>query len=275
MRRLVVYWCLLALTAWAEIAFPALTGRVVDEAGILNPAQKAKLTQRLEALENNTTDQLVVVTLATLNGYDIADYGYRLGRHWGIGQKDKNNGVLLIVAPKERKVRIEVGYGLEGTLTDALSAQIIQQVIVPKFKTGDLAGGIEAGVEAIADVLEKGETTFAKSTQQDDAEGTGSLLFMLVLAVSAFTPLAKYKFTPLISGGVTTVLVWLVEGDIVFAIFLGIFALVFTFFAQLGSRGGGGSGGGFGSSGGGWSSSSGGFSGGGGSFGGGGASGSW
>ncbi len=274
MRRLVVYWCLLALTAWAEIAFPALTGRVVDEAGVLNAAQKAKLTQRLEALENNTTDQLVVVTLASLNGYDIADYGYRLGRHWGIGQAGKNNGVLLIVAPNERKVRIEVGYGLEGTLTDALSAQIVQQAIVPKFKTGDLAGGIEAGAEAIAEVLEKGETSFSKSTQQNDAEGTGSLLFMLVLMASAFTPLAKYKFTPLISGGVTAVLVWLAAGDVVFAVFLGIFALVFTFFAQFGSRGGG-SGGSFGSSVGGWSSSSGGFSGGGGSLGGGGASGSW
>ena len=104
------------------LTFPTLTGRVVDEANILDPAtQRAALTQKLADLEAKSTDQVVVVTLKSLQGTSIEDYGYQLGRHWQIGQKDKNNGVLLIVAPNERKVRIEVGYGLEGTLTDLVS----------------------------------------------------------------------------------------------------------------------------------------------------------
>ena len=103
------------------LVFPALTGRVVDEANILNEATRATLTQKLADLEAKTTDQLVVATLKSLQGTSIEDFGYQLGRHWRIGQKDKNNGVLLIVAPNERKVRIEVGYGLEGTLTDAVA----------------------------------------------------------------------------------------------------------------------------------------------------------
>ncbi len=99
-----------------EITFPSLTGRVVDEAGLLDAAKRAEIEAKLAALEAKTTDQFVVVTLRSLQGRTIEEYGYRLGRSWAIGQKDKNNGVLLIVAPNERKVRIEVGYGLEGTL---------------------------------------------------------------------------------------------------------------------------------------------------------------
>ena len=102
------------------LTFPALTGRVVDEAGILDPATKATLEQKLSDFETKTTGQLVVVTLKSLQGTSIEDYGYQLGRHWQIGQKEKNTGALLIVAPNERKVRIEVGYGFEGTLTAAI-----------------------------------------------------------------------------------------------------------------------------------------------------------
>ena len=125
--------------------FPVLSGRIVDQAGILGTQDKADIRAKLEALEKNSSDQLVLVTLTSLQGFDIADYGVRLGRHWQIGQKDKNNGVLLIVAPKERKVRIEVGYGLEGSLTDALSTAIIQQKILPRFRAGDMPGGIRLG----------------------------------------------------------------------------------------------------------------------------------
>ena len=123
-----------------EIHFPELTGRVVDEAGVLPADQKAELSQRLKALEEKNGRQLVVVTLKSLQGQEISDYGYQLGRHWGIGQKGQNNGVLLIVAPEEHKVRIEVGYGLEPILTDALSSNIIQTKILPKFRAGDVPG---------------------------------------------------------------------------------------------------------------------------------------
>ena len=137
----------------AAPSFPALTGRVVDQAELLEPAVEAKLTTKLADLESKTGTQLVVVTLRSLQGYDIADFGYQLGRHWGIGQKGKNNGALLIVVPSERKVRIEVGYGLEGTLTDAVTRLIIDNAILPRFRTGDFAGGIERGTDDIIQVL--------------------------------------------------------------------------------------------------------------------------
>ena len=133
-RRNVAFFGLFLLfiagPAYALI-FPALTGRVVDEAGILDLATKKAIEEKLSEFETKTTGQLVVVTLKSLQGTSIEDYGYQLGRHWQIGQKDKNTGALLIVAPNERKVRIEVGYGFEGTLTDAISKLIIENSIIP------------------------------------------------------------------------------------------------------------------------------------------------
>jgi hypothetical protein len=117
-------WIVLAMPTLSALTFPELTGRVVDEAGILDPSTKAALERKLSEFEGNTTGQLIVVTLKSLRGTSIEDYGYQLGRHWQIGQKEKNTGALLIVAPNERKVRIEVGYGFEGTLTDAVSKLI-------------------------------------------------------------------------------------------------------------------------------------------------------
>jgi len=131
---------LLALTGQAAVAqnFPKLTGRVVDEANLLDPQQEAALSAKLEGLEARTKRQLVVTTLASLEGYEISDYGYRLGRAWAIGQDgkgetEKDNGAILIVAPNERKMRIEVGYGLEPVLTDGLSSTIIRNDITPRF----------------------------------------------------------------------------------------------------------------------------------------------
>src|SRR5277367_6273951 len=144
----IAFLCLLT-PAWAAPQFPALTGRVVDGANILSDATKSDLNAKLAALETKTSRQLIVVTLPSLQGYEISDYGYQLGRAWGIGQKQLNNGVLLIVAPTEHKVRIEVGYGLEPILTDALSEVIIQTQILPKFRAGDFNGGVEAGVTAL------------------------------------------------------------------------------------------------------------------------------
>ncbi|ODS03924.1 hypothetical protein AUC71_06995 [Methyloceanibacter marginalis] len=138
------------LPASAEPTFPTLSGRVVDDANLLSPEDEQTLTEELKQLEDKSSDQLVVVTLPSLQGYTIEDFGYRLGRHWGIGTKALDNGVLLIVAPNERKVRIEVGYGLEPLLTDALSKIIIENGILPRFRTGDFSGGIKDGVRDIA-----------------------------------------------------------------------------------------------------------------------------
>src|SRR6202171_2247016 len=145
----VAWISLICACAAQTLGFPVLAGRVVDEAGLLDTALRATLSETLADLESKTTDQLVVVTLKSLQGTSIEDYGYQLGRRWQIGQKDKSNGVLLIVAPVERKVRIEVGYGLEGTLTDAISKFIIENSILPRFKVADFPGGIKRGVEDI------------------------------------------------------------------------------------------------------------------------------
>ncbi len=145
---------LLAAVPAVALVLPTLSGRVVDEANILDPAMRAALTQKLAELEAKTTDQLVVVTLRSLQGTSIEDFGVELGRRWRVGQGDKNNGVLLIVAPSECKVRIEVGYGLEGTLTDAVSKLIIENAIVPRFRANDIPGGITRGVDDIVSVLQ-------------------------------------------------------------------------------------------------------------------------
>jgi len=143
----------------AEIKFPELTGRIVDNAGLLKPEDRSAIEAELADLEVKASDQLVVVTLPTLQGYEIEEYGYQLGRKWGIGRAGKNNGALLIIAPNERKVRIEVGRGLEPLLTDLMSKIIIENAILPEFRHGDFPAGIRAGVRDI------------KATLLGDAEG--------------------------------------------------------------------------------------------------------
>jgi uncharacterized protein len=143
---------LLPLAALAQ-SFPTLTGRVVDAANLLKPEERAALEAKLKAHEDKTSDQVVVATLRSLEGFEIEDYANRLFRHWQLGQKDKDNGALLLVAPQERKVRIEVGYGLEGALTDALSKIIITTAIAPQFQKGNFAGGIDAGADAMLSIL--------------------------------------------------------------------------------------------------------------------------
>ncbi|MFG1182034.1 TPM domain-containing protein [Xanthobacter versatilis] len=144
---------LLGVPARAELTFPTLTGRVVDDAHVLDAATLAALDARLAAQEAKATDQVVVATIPSLQGTSVEDYANRLFRFWQIGQAKKNNGVLLLVAPSERKVRIEVGYGLEGILTDAVASTIIRNAIVPAFKAGDMAGGIVKGTDAILEIL--------------------------------------------------------------------------------------------------------------------------
>jgi uncharacterized protein len=238
----------------AEPDFPALTGRVVDAAGILSPSVRDALTQMLARQQASTGEQVVVVTLKSLQGYTIEEYGYQLGRHWGIGQKGQNNGAVLIVAPNERKARIEVGYGLEARLTDALSRTIIDQQMLPHFRQGDYSSGTLEGTAAILRALGGGPATVP----------------LQVLGSDPATAAA-----PLRSSDIMTGLVLLMAVSAFF------FIPSFIIFATLRSKRGHGSSGesdgslGESSSSGGGSSGADSFSGGGGDFGGGGASDSW
>lgn len=243
-RRLLPLLLLLllyALAVQAQPSFPLLSSRVVDQAGLLDAPVKTQLTRMLAAHEKATTEQVVVVTVPDLQGYSIADYGYQLGRFWGIGQKGKDNGALLIVAPKERKIRIEVGYGLEGRLTDAQSSVIINQVMAPAFKKGDFAGGISRGTQALLQVLGgsplKEQAANTDSHSHDAPKIPMAIVFLILMII----------VTTFLGGGRRGSGRALLSG-----------ALLGSLLRRGGSGGGGG-----------------GFSGGGGSFGGGGASGGW
>lgn len=245
-----------SLAALAQPKFPPLTGRIVDEAGLLSSADRTELTAALSALEAKSTDQLVVYTTRSLQGYPIEDFGYQLGRAWQIGQRDKNNGVVLIVAPNERKVRIEVGRGLEPQLTDAMSKLIIENAILPAFRRGDFAAGIKAGVRDITDVLlgdaeavKERARTAAKRTSGNDPDAIFVTLLILAIIIFVMVQSARSARQAQRSGRYRR------PGDDNVIVVPG---------------GWGGSGGWSGSGGGG-----GGWSGGGGDFGGGGSSGSW
>ncbi|HMM14952.1 MAG TPA: TPM domain-containing protein [Parvibaculum sp.] len=164
----------------AGIAFPPLTGRVVDAAHVLPADEIARLEAALAAHEAKTTNQVVVATVPSLQGNDIESYANALFRTWALGLKDKDNGVLFLIAPNEREMRIEVGYGLEGTLTDALASQIIRNIVTPHFREGDLPGGIEAGTNAILTVLGGGALPEETGDQGDWRDVVPFLIFFLV-----------------------------------------------------------------------------------------------
>lgn len=253
------------LASAADPTFPVLSGRVVDQAELLTPTVESAITAKLAQLETDTGDQFVVVTLDSLQDHEIEDYGYRLGRAWGIGKAENDSGVLLIVAPNERKVRLEVGYGLEPVLTDALSNQIIQSDILPPFRNGDYSRGIETGVDAvIAQLRLDPAEAAARAAEVAPSEAVAPIFPGLVIAL-----IFIFFFLSLLRGlgrrglrrgarrrGIDPVLVWGASE-------------ILSNAARGSSRG---------SSGSSWGSSDsgfGGFSGGGGSFGGGGASGGW
>jgi uncharacterized protein len=245
--------------------YPPLSGRVVDQADLLNPQQEAELSAKLEALERASTRQLVVLTVPDLQGREIEDYGVGLGRAWRIGQQGANNGAVLIVAVQERKMRIEVGYGLEGILTDALSSQIINRDIRPRFRDGDFPGGINAGVDAIIEQLqappEAAEARVRAAAQSRERRGGGGSFIPLIFWVIVFI----FIIFSLIRRGI---------GGKRYR--RGRRGPVIIWGPGLGGGGwGSGSGSSWGSGGGGSWGGGGGFSGGGGSFGGGGASGGW
>jgi uncharacterized protein len=253
---------LIAATAHAQ-TFPKLTGRVVDDAHLLSAQQVDQLTQLSQATEQASSRQLVIATVPDLQGYPIEDYGYKLGRSWAIGQKGIDNGIILLVAPNEKQVRIEVGYGLEPIMTDALSSMIIRNDILPKFRAGDMPGGIIAGAQAIAeqlkapaDAAEQKVAEAAQAAQQSNRQQDGGVPWALIfwLIVIGFVMISRFSHGRRGHryGGAWPIFLW----------------------GSGFGGGGGGSGWGGGSGGGGWGGG-GGFSGGGGSFGGGGASGSW
>jgi uncharacterized protein len=251
--RVVVIVVALVSAGLATLAanFPTLSGRVVDQASIISADTRGSLDLKLADLETKSGIQLVIATVASLGGEEIEPYANELFRTWKLGERTKNNGVLLVVAPNEKRVRIEVGYGLEGTLTDALSKIIITNAMAPRFKTGDFSGGITRGVDDIIAVL----TTDASEWQQrpslrlDSQRGSDWTTWFLVAAIIALLTLL------VVSPGFR----WF---------FLNVALNIL--FNSGGPRGRGG-----GFSGGGGFSEGGGFSGGGGSSGGGGASGSW
>ena len=263
--------------AQAAPSFPQLSGPVVDEYGLLSEKSKLRLENLLLQYEEDIGNQVVVVVVKSLQGYSIDDYGNRLGRHWAIGQKDKNNGALLIVAPNERRVRIEVGYGLEGSITDAVSHHIIHTKILPHFKNDDYEKGIFAGVHAILLVA---EGSYEPDTSPRSVQGAkrsdslvGLLIGVIVLGHLLQAALGSRLLAGAVTGGVGFMLGWWILGSLVLGLVAAIVILVFLFLFGGGSGGGPFRGGGY--SGGGGYGGGGSYSGGGGSFGGGGASGSW
>jgi uncharacterized protein len=179
----------LVVSAAAAPSYPELTGRVTDEAGLLSAADKADIENQLAALEQTSTDQLAVVTVKSLEGYPIEDYGIGLARKWGIGQKGKDNGILLIVAPNDRKIRIEVGRRLEPMMTDTMSTLIIENAILPKFRRGDFAGGIKDGVRDVKTVLlgdaeeVKRRALGGRTPQNDPTEMIHIVIWLLIFAL--------------------------------------------------------------------------------------------
>jgi uncharacterized protein len=260
-RAILIAFALALGAAMSALAldFPTLSGRVVDEAGTLDAATRAALTQKLADLEAKTTDQIVVVTLKSLQGTSIEHFGVELARHWKIGQKDKNNGVLLIVVPSERRVRIEVGRGLEGTLTDAISRLIIENGILPRFRANDFPGGITRGVDDIISVLTGDAAEWkARAAKRPNPAPTWDPFMVLFLLF--FAGVLVYIIMGAAYGG-RKKRRW--SDDFVWSSGPG------TSWTPDSSSGGFSGGGDFSGGGGG------GFSGGGGDFGGGGASGSW
>jgi uncharacterized protein len=268
LRLIAAAWlALFALPAVAQ-TFPALTGRVVDQADLLRPEQELDLTSKLEALEKQSGRQFVVATVKSLEGHDISDYSTKLGRAWKIGDEQKDDGVVMVVAPNERKVWIATGYGADDVLTDLMTGVIVRRDILPKFKAGDMGGGIVAGTDAVIQQLSlppeearrRAAELAAKQKKRADDVNPIPVIFIVIIFFVIIGSIAKRaggKRYRRRGGGIDPwVVVW------------GLNEL------SKASRGRGGWGGGGFSGGGGWGGG-GGFSGGGGSFGGGGAGGSW
>src|SRR6516164_484687 len=301
-------FCFALLLCWAsgaaaDVPVPPLVGRVVDQTGTLSAADIAALTQKLKDLEARKGSQVAVLMVPTTQPETIEQYSLRVTEAWKIGRRKIDDGALLVVAKNDRKLRIEVGYGLEGGLTDVTARRIIDEVIAPKFRAGDFAGGISDGVARIVAVI-NGESLPAPAPEATHQEDNDWISFLnplnpfVIFGIYFIGTICRSLFGRFVgsvaAGGVVAALAWYLVGSIAASIILGAIISILTLFAdgimaanqnavRRSGRGGGFSGGWVGGSysggGGGWSSGSGsgdgGFSGGGGSFGGGGASGSW
>jgi uncharacterized protein len=271
--------------AAAEVAVPPLTGRVVDLTGTLSSGDAAALTQRLRDLEQRKGSQVAVLIVPTTDGEAIEPFSIRVAEAWKIGRRKIDDGELLVIAKNDRKLRIEVGYGLEGALTDVTAKRIIDEVITPKFRNGDFAGGVSDGVDRIIRVVD-GE----KLPEPDRSASSYVMhfdplnpfvIFGLFVAAAVFRSLLGRLLGAAATAGLAAVVIWFAIGVVLLAGLAGVIVFVLALVADLNAPSGrSGSGGWSGGSSSGSSSSSsssdsGGFSGGGGSFGGGGASGSW
>lgn len=278
--RLLLCLCLLLYTvsAWA-LEVPALTGRVVDLAHVLPSNRVESLTARLKAHEETTSNQITVLVLPSLEEEPLESFSHHVATTWKLGQKGTDNGVLLLVAIQERKIRIEVGYGLEGALTDARSAQIIRQEIVPRFRAGDVPGGVDAGVDAILKTIEGTYQASDKTAPGLNSDVMGQVVVAVIVGLVVGVGLMRvHRLLGPVAGTGLSVLLgpWLVPALITGGVTLLLLTLI-----GAASAGGGGRGRHRGddwvwysSRNGGWGGGSSG-SGGGGDFGGGGASGSW
>ena len=271
-----------AFAAFADVAVPPLSGRVVDQTATLSSGDIASLTQSLQSLEARKGSQVAVLIVPTTAPETIEQYSLRVAEAWKIGRRKIDDGALLVVAKDDRKLRIEVGYGLEGALNDITAKRIIDEVITPRFRNGDFAGGISAGVERMIGVID-GEKLPAPEQRSSSGplSGIDPLNPFALVAVFVIGAILRSALGRLIgsvaTGGVVGVLAWMFFGSLAVSVIAAAVAFFFTMLGEsIASLNGGhgnwsGGGGSFsGSSGGG-----GGFSGGGGSFGGGGASGSW
>jgi uncharacterized protein len=281
-----------AFAALADVAVPPLSGRVVDQTGTLTNGDIAALTQTLKDFEARKGSQIAVLIVPTTDQESIEQFSIRVAEAWKIGRKKIDDGALLVIAKSDRHLRIEVGYGLEGALTDATTKRIIDEEITPKFKTGDFAGGVSAGINRMIRVID-GEQLPAPEPEHWRSPGLFNFVdpfnpFVIVgvlLVGGILRGTLGRLFGSVATGGFVGFLAWLFVGSIAASFIVGIVAFIFALLADLVPSGAGrGRGGSWstGSSGGSWSggsssgsSDSGGFSGGGGSFGGGGASGSW
>jgi uncharacterized protein len=282
---LVLCW---AFAVWADVAVPALTGRIVDLTNTLSRSDIASLDQTLRDFEQRKGSQIAVLIVPTTEPETIEQYSIRVADAWKIGRKKVDDGAILVVAKNDRKLRIEVGYGLEGALTDAVSNRIINEVIAPKFRSGDFGGGISSGIDRMLRVVD-GEPLPVPARRQDNSglleqiDPFNPFLILAVIVVGGmFRGLFGRLFGSLATGGLVAALFWFVAASLALSVITGIVAFIVTLFSDAmmssgGVRRGGWVGGGY--SGGGYSggalSDGGGFRGGGGGFGGGGASGSW
>ncbi len=285
---LLASWLTLSLVARADVAVPPLTAHVTDLTGTLTAEQAQTLEQVLQAFEARKGSQLAVLIVPTTEPETIEQYGIRVADQWKLGRKNVDDGAILIVAKNDPAVRIEVGYGLEGALTDVTSFRIIREIITPRFRDGDFYGGISAGLDAMMRVV-NGEPLPPPAPSPAPRKPLGSfapILLLIVVIFGTFTRSTLGRFPgAVVTGGVLSLLVWLFAGLLGIAVLAGLIGFLFTLLGggmgRMGGWGGGfggwggGFGGGFSGGFGGGGFGGGGFSGGGGGFGGGGASGTW